>query len=68
MLSCTKLNIDIIKVLVQSGANLRLTNKDGWNCFHVAARYMQMPLHDKKYINIVSIKIITIIVVALSDA
>ena len=38
MLSCTKYNIDVIKVLVQSGANMRLINKDGWNCFHIAAR------------------------------
>lgn len=38
MLSCTKLNFDIIKLLVESGANLTLTNKDGWNCFHIAAR------------------------------
>ena len=40
MMSCTKMNIDIIRVLIQSGANLRLANKDGWNCFHIAARYM----------------------------
>ncbi|KAJ7370008.1 Ankyrin repeat domain-containing protein 16 [Desmophyllum pertusum] len=33
MLSCTKLNIDVIRTLVQGGANLRLTNKDGWNFF-----------------------------------
>lgn len=42
MLSCAKLNVDVIKALVQSGANLKLTNKDGWNCFHIAARYMHM--------------------------
>ncbi|XP_068760377.1 ankyrin repeat domain-containing protein 16-like isoform X1 [Montipora capricornis] len=38
MMSCTKPNIDTISLLVQSGANMKLTNKDGWNCFHVAAR------------------------------
>lgn len=38
MLSCAKSNVDIIRVLVQNGANLRLRNKDGWNCFHIAAR------------------------------
>ena len=38
MLSCAKSNVDVIRVLVQNGANLRLRNKDGWNCFHIAAR------------------------------
>ena len=38
MLSCAKSNLDVIRVLVQNGANLRLRNKDGWNCFHIAAR------------------------------
>lgn len=38
MMSCTKMNIDIIRELIQSRANLRLANKDGWNCFHIAAR------------------------------
>ena len=40
MMSCTKMNIDIIRELIQSRANLRLANKDGWNCFHIAARYV----------------------------
>ncbi|XP_022801514.1 ankyrin repeat domain-containing protein 16-like, partial [Stylophora pistillata] len=38
MMSCTKMNIGVIRELIQSGANMRLTNKDGWNCFHIAAR------------------------------
>lgn len=38
MLSCAKSNLDVTRVLVQNGANLRLRNKDGWNCFHIAAR------------------------------
>ena len=38
MLSCTKPNIGVIRLLIQSGANMRLVNKDGWNCFHIAAR------------------------------
>ena len=38
MMSCTRPNIDVIRVLIQNGANMRLTNKDGWNCFHIAAR------------------------------
>jgi len=38
MMSCTKPNLDVVMALVQNGANMKLTNKDGWNCFHIAAR------------------------------
>ncbi|XP_070558988.1 ankyrin repeat domain-containing protein 16-like isoform X2 [Ptychodera flava] len=38
MLACTKSNLRVIQELVNHGADLRLRNKDGWNCFHIAAR------------------------------
>ena len=38
MLACTKARKEIVVALVNAGAGLRLVNKDGWNCFHVAAR------------------------------
>lgn len=38
MMSCTKPNLDVVMALVKNGANMKLTNKDGWNCFHITAR------------------------------
>ena len=38
MLACTKSSKGVIENLVKHGANLTLTNKDGWNSFHIAAR------------------------------
>jgi ankyrin repeat protein len=38
MLACTKDNLEVIMKLVDAGANMGLVNKDGWNCFHIAAR------------------------------
>ncbi|XP_054714802.1 ankyrin repeat domain-containing protein 16-like isoform X2 [Uloborus diversus] len=38
MLACTKNNADVVKVLVENGANLLLKNKDGWTAFHIASR------------------------------
>ncbi|XP_040199216.1 ankyrin repeat domain-containing protein 16 isoform X2 [Rana temporaria] len=38
MMACTRKNLDIIKDLVEHKANPMLKNKDGWNCFHIAAR------------------------------
>ncbi|XP_025028762.1 ankyrin repeat domain-containing protein 16 isoform X2 [Python bivittatus] len=38
MMACTRRNLEIIRDLVQHGANLLLKNKDGWNCFHIASR------------------------------
>ncbi|XP_060101999.1 ankyrin repeat domain-containing protein 16 isoform X2 [Heteronotia binoei] len=38
MMACTRRNLDVIRDLVQSGANPLLKNKDGWNCFHIACR------------------------------
>lgn len=40
MLSCTKNNLDIVKLLVNKGADLSLKNKDGWTAFHIACRYV----------------------------
>jgi ankyrin repeat protein len=39
MLACTKPDIDVIDILVKAGANLVQCNKDGWDSFHIAARY-----------------------------
>lgn len=30
--------LDIVKVLVDHGANVNFQNKDGWNCLHFAAK------------------------------
>jgi ankyrin repeat protein len=38
MLTCTKRNIEVIKLLIDNGAQISLTNKDGWNAFHLAVR------------------------------
>ncbi|XP_048158597.1 ankyrin repeat domain-containing protein 16 isoform X4 [Corvus hawaiiensis] len=38
MMACTRKNLEVIKTLVEHGANPLLRNKDGWNCFHVASR------------------------------
>ncbi|NWS54804.1 ANR16 protein, partial [Chunga burmeisteri] len=38
MMACTRKNLDVIKALVEHGANPLLKNKDGWNCFHIASR------------------------------
>ncbi|NWS78419.1 ANR16 protein, partial [Crotophaga sulcirostris] len=38
MMACTRQNLEVIKTLVEHGANPLLKNKDGWNCFHIASR------------------------------
>ncbi|XP_047918596.1 ankyrin repeat domain-containing protein 16 isoform X1 [Anser cygnoides] len=38
MMACTRRNLEVIKDLVEHGADPLLKNKDGWNCFHVASR------------------------------
>lgn len=38
MLACTKDNLDVISVLIQKGASLKMKNKDGWAPFHIACR------------------------------
>ncbi|XP_043944757.1 ankyrin repeat domain-containing protein 16 [Protopterus annectens] len=38
MMACTKTNLDVIKDLIEHGANPALKNKDGWNSFHIACR------------------------------
>ncbi|NXR09707.1 ANR16 protein, partial [Semnornis frantzii] len=38
MMACTRPNVEVIKALVEHGANPLLKNKDGWNCFHIASR------------------------------
>ncbi len=39
MLACTKSdNLRVVQALVAAGADVRLTNKDGWTPFHLAAR------------------------------
>lgn len=42
MLACTKSNLDIIQQLVVHGANPVLENKDGWNAFHIACRFVDV--------------------------
>lgn len=37
-MACTRQNLEVIKDLVEHGANPLLKNKDGWNCFHIASR------------------------------
>lgn len=44
MLALTKTNnLEIVKLLVDNGANLHLKNKDGWNGFHIAVRTGYLP-------------------------
>ncbi|XP_072858558.2 ankyrin repeat domain-containing protein 16 isoform X1 [Pogona vitticeps] len=38
MMACTRKNVEIIRALVEHGADPRLKNKDGWNSFHIASR------------------------------
>ncbi|XP_068526255.1 ankyrin repeat domain-containing protein 16 isoform X3 [Anas acuta] len=38
MMACTRQNLEVIKDLMEHGANPLLKNKDGWNCFHIASR------------------------------
>ncbi|TFK07500.1 ras-related and estrogen-regulated growth inhibitor-like protein [Platysternon megacephalum] len=38
MMACTRKNLEVIKDLIEHGANPLLKNKDGWNCFHIASR------------------------------
>ncbi|NXI41389.1 ANR16 protein, partial [Galbula dea] len=38
MMACTRQNLEVIRALVEHGANPLLKNKDGWNCFHIASR------------------------------
>ncbi|NWQ72142.1 ANR16 protein, partial [Neopipo cinnamomea] len=38
MMACTRKNLEVIRSLVEHGANPLLRNKDGWNCFHIASR------------------------------
>ncbi|NWV39530.1 ANR16 protein, partial [Grantiella picta] len=38
MMACTRKNLEVIRTLLEHGANPLLRNKDGWNCFHIASR------------------------------
>ncbi|RWS31568.1 ankyrin repeat domain-containing protein 16-like isoform X2 [Leptotrombidium deliense] len=39
MLAVASSHFEVVKILIEIGrANTRLVNKDGWNCFHLAAR------------------------------
>lgn len=38
MLASTRNNLDIIKMLVKSNADIYQVNKDGWNCLQIAVR------------------------------
>lgn len=38
MLACTKLQIDVVSLLLKNGADPLFRNKDGWNSFHIASR------------------------------
>ena len=43
MLACTKPNLEMVNLLLDAGADsdTALKNKDGWNCFHIAVRYLR---------------------------
>ncbi|XP_064616924.1 notch-regulated ankyrin repeat-containing protein-like [Liolophura sinensis] len=36
-LSCLDGNLELVKVLVKFGADVRLANRDGWSALHIAA-------------------------------
>ncbi|XP_055883303.1 ankyrin repeat domain-containing protein 16-like isoform X2 [Biomphalaria glabrata] len=38
MLACTKSSLSTVQILLQTGADPCLKNKDGWNSFHIACR------------------------------
>lgn len=38
MMACTHRNLEVIKLLLDHGADPTLQNKDGWNSFHIACR------------------------------
>ncbi|XP_061292439.1 ankyrin repeat domain-containing protein 16 isoform X5 [Bos javanicus] len=38
MMACTRRNLEVIRDLMEHGANPLLKNKDGWNSFHIASR------------------------------
>jgi ankyrin repeat protein len=40
MLACTRDNLNIIKYLLEKKADLNQVNKDGWNAFQIAIRYI----------------------------
>ena len=42
MLACTRDNLDIIRYLVEHKANIRHRNKDGWNSFQIARRFVKI--------------------------
>lgn len=35
--SCLEGNLDIVKILIRYGADIRLANKDGWSALHLAS-------------------------------
>ena len=46
MLACTRDNLDIIKYLLEKKADLKQVNKDGWNAFQIAIRYIFKLFYD----------------------
>ncbi|KAF5901454.1 Rab GDP dissociation inhibitor beta, partial [Clarias magur] len=38
MMACTRHNLEVIKALLDHGADPSVQNKDGWNSFHIACR------------------------------
>ena len=36
-LGCLEGNLELVKLLVKFGADVRLANRDGWNALHIAA-------------------------------
>ncbi|XP_007252465.3 ankyrin repeat domain-containing protein 16 [Astyanax mexicanus] len=38
MMACTRRNLEVIKLLLDHGADPTIRNKDGWNSFHIACR------------------------------
>jgi ankyrin repeat protein len=44
MLACTKSNFQIIEYLINKNANLNQVNKDGWNAFQIAIRFIYFRL------------------------
>ena len=51
MLACTKSNKAMVELLIKKGALVLLRNKDGWNSFHLACRYVAALTYGRKDIN-----------------
>lgn len=44
MLACTKQDMGVIRILIEHHADLKMVNKDKWNCFHIACRLKNLKI------------------------